>query len=113
MACDMAVEQIIESQKQPRLTQENTIRKDCLARMGEKPLCAEQVMKLLEEESFPYSIPELQAAFSLDDHSGWNAIPRDGVRSQWEQMLLDAAGKKAGKGKRGKTPGSLQNSLWN
>ena len=50
MACDMAVEQIIESQKQPRLTQENTIRKDCLARMGEKPLCAEQVMKLLEEE---------------------------------------------------------------
>lgn len=107
LACDMAVEQLIESQKQPRLAQENAIRKDCLTRMGEKSLSAEQIVKLLEAGSFPYTLPELQAAFAFDDHSGWNAIPTDGVRSQWEQMLLNTAKNKAGKGKRGTTPGSL------
>lgn len=107
LACDMAVEQLIEQEAQPRLAQENAVRRDCLARMGEKALSAEQIVRLLKEEFFPYSLPELQAAFAFDDHSGWAAIPRDGVRSHWEQMLLDAAQNKAGKGKRGTTPGSL------
>lgn len=111
LACDMAVEQLIEQEAQPRLAQENTIRKDCLIRMGKKSLSVEQIVKLLERGSFPYSFRELQAAFAFDDHSGWNAIPRDGLCSKWEQMLLDTAGKKAGKGKRGTTPGSLTEEL--
>jgi len=53
---------------------------------------------------------EMRAAFSFDDHSRWDESATGGLRSQWEQMLLDAAKNKAGKGKRGMTSGAAAES---
>ena len=103
IACDMAVEQMIERQAQPRLALENAVRKDCFDRMGSEPLPAERILELLEAGTFPYTMKEMRAAFSFDDHSRWDESATGGLRSQWEQMLLDAAKNKAGKGKRGTT----------
>ena len=47
LACDMAVEQMIERQAQPRLALENAVRKDCFDRMGSEPLPAERILELL------------------------------------------------------------------
>ena len=110
LACDMAVEQLIERQAQPRLTQEDAVRKDCFDRMGNEPLSAERIQELLETGVFPYTTEEMRAAFSFDDHSHWNGSTADGLRSQWEQMLLNTAKNKAGKGKRGTTSGSAAES---
>ena len=106
----MAVEQMIERQAQPRLALENAVRKDCFDRMGSEPLPAERILELLEAGTFPYTIEEMRAAFSFDDHSRWDESATGGLRSQWEQMLLDAAKNKAGKGKRGTTSGAAAES---
>ena len=71
IACDMAVEQMIERQAQPRLALENAVRKDCFDRMGNEPLPAERILELLEAGTFPYTMEEMRAAFSFDDHSRW------------------------------------------
>ena len=110
LACDMAVEQMIERQAQPRLALENAVRKDCFDRMGNEPLPAERILELLEAGAFPYTMEEMRAAFSFDDHSRWDESATGGLRSQWEQMLLDAAKNKAGKGKRGTTSGTAAES---
>ena len=110
IACDMAVEQMIERQAQPRLALENAVRKDCFDRMGSEPLPAERILELLEAGAFPYTMEEMRAAFSFDDHSRWDESAAGGLRSQWEQMLLDAAKNKAGKGKRGTTSGAATES---
>ncbi|MGN0978014.1 MAG: VWA-like domain-containing protein [Faecousia sp.] len=106
LACDMAVEQLIEREASSRLVQKNPVRTDCLARLGEKPLAAEQILALLREDVFPYSMEQLCAAFRFDDHSHWYQASSQGIRSQWEQLLVAAAGKKTGQGKRGSTSGS-------
>lgn len=87
LACDMAVEQMIERQAQPRLALENAVRKDCFDRMGNEPLPAERILELLEAGAFPYTMEEMRAAFSFDDHSRWDESATGGLRSQWEQML--------------------------
>ena len=110
LACDMAVEQMIERQAQPRLALENAVRKDCFDRMGSEPLPAERILELLEAGAFPYTMEEMRAAFSFDDHRRWDESATGGLRSQWEQMLLDAAKNKAGKGKRGTTSGAATES---
>ena len=112
IACDMAVEQMIERQAQPRLALENAVRKDCFDRMGNEPLPAERILELLEAGTFPYTMEEMRAAFSFDDHSRWDESATGGLRSQWEQMLLDAAKNKAGKGKRGTTSGAAVWDWW-
>ena len=63
LACDMAVEQMIERQAQPRLALENAVRKDCFDRMGNEPLPAERILELLEAGAFPYTMEEMRAAF--------------------------------------------------
>ena len=72
IARDMAVEQMIERQAQPRLALENAVRKDCFDRMGNEPLPAERILELLEAGTFPYTMEEMRAAFSFDDHSRWD-----------------------------------------
>lgn len=106
LACDMAVEQMIQKEAQPRLTQDDPIRQACFARMGEKPLSAEEIQKLLEQDTFPYTMEELQSAFCFDRHHDWDAAATQSLRSHWEGLLLGAAQKKVGKGKRGATAGS-------
>lgn len=105
LACDMAVEQLIDLELMPR-AQKSTVRKACLERLGEKPIPAEQILPMLREGAIPYPQEELEAQFRFDDHSFWQEPACQRTRSQWERLLADAAGKKAGQGKRGSTPGS-------
>lgn len=113
LACDMAVEQMMELEGLARLQTVNSVRQDCLSRLGEKVLPAEQIAAILRQDSFPYSLKQLEAAFRFDDHSCWEEPSTRGCRSQWEQLLLNAAGKKAGQGRRGTTPGKSEESLTN
>ena len=106
LACDMAVEQIIQKESQPRLIQEKSIRQACFARMGDNALSAEEIQKLLEQNTFPYTMEELEGAFCFDCHHGWKLAATQNLRRHWEGLLLGAAQKKAGKGKRGTTAGS-------
>lgn len=111
LACDMAVEHLIEREGQPRLAREDPVRKDCFARMGERPLSADQIFALLQEGVFPYDLDQLQDAFRFDDHSLWDRSCTESLRCQWERRLTDAAGKKAGRGRRGLTPGSGEEAI--
>lgn len=111
LACDMAVEQLIERESQPRLAVDSEVRKDCFARMGEKVMSAEQIFTMLRKGIFPYAQEELQEAFQFDDHSCWRATIPEGTRRQWERLLADAAGKKAGQGRRGTTPGAMEEAI--
>ena len=110
LACDMAVEQMIERQAQPRLALENAVRKGCFDRMGREPLSAERILELLETGAFPYTTEEMRGAFSFDDHGRWSEPVAGGLRGQWEQTLLDTAKNKAGKGKRGTASGAAAES---
>lgn len=111
LACDMAAEQLIELEAQPRLEREDPVRKVCFTLMGEKALSAEQILELLEQGVFPYETEQLQAAFYFDDHTGWEHSVAPGVRCQWEQLLMNTAKNKAGKGKRGFSPGSAEEEI--
>lgn len=111
LACDMAVEQLIQREEQPRLAQDNAIRQACFAQMGAQALSAEEIQKLLACNAFPYPLEELEGAFRFDDHHGWEFAATPGVRRHWESLLLDAARKKAGKGKRGATAGSAEETV--
>lgn len=107
LACDIAVEQLIEREGNWRLTIDNPVRRDCFARMGEKTLSAEQILAMLLKEKFPYTRQQLHLAFHFDDHR-WGPAADEGVRRQWERLLTEAAGKKAGQGRRGSSPGSME-----
>lgn len=111
LACDMAVEQIIAREKSPRLYQDNPVRSACLAQLGDAMLSAEKMAALLQEGRFPYSIEQLETAFRFDNHSRCQELSSQNCCEQWERLLVDAAGKKAGKGKRGTTAGSGEEAI--
>ena len=106
LACDMAVEQLIHQEAQLRLRQDNPVREECFTQIGEAALSTEQMLKLLEKNSFPYTLEQMEDAFRFDSHAGWDASASPGVRRQWEQLLLNAAKNKTGKGKRGSVSNS-------
>lgn len=106
LACDMAVEQILQRETFPRLCRKNPVAEECLAILGEDALSAEQICARLQHRQFPYSLEQMEAAFRFDDHSGWTGALPSGSRSKWERLLLEASGKKSGKGKRGSSAGS-------
>lgn len=106
LACDMAVEHLIEEEALPRLTLEHPVRQDCFAILGNRPLSAEQILTLLQKDAFPYTLPQLSHAFRFDSHGGWEVSATAEVRQQWGRLLLDAAKNKAGKGKRGTASGA-------
>ena len=98
LACDMAVEQLIEIQAQPRLVRSDPVRTNCFAVLGPKPLPAERIAVLLQQGGFPYSMEQLCAAFHFDDHSFWDHKPAAGVRSQWEQVQAYTGQSRQGSG---------------
>lgn len=74
LACDMAVEQIIQRQGIPRLNlPPHPVRADCFRRMGEGPLSAEGIRIMLAEGRFPHPVEEMAAAFAFDSHALWRA----------------------------------------
>lgn len=111
LACDIAVEQIIEQLGENRLVVYHPIHKACLELLKDHQYSAHRIFELLNSDFFPYTADELRAAFSFDDHSVWHEASHEGIRSRWEQLLLDAAKNKTGKGKRGSTPGSSEDSI--
>lgn len=111
IACDMAVEQLIEQQGMERLAVSNPIRQACLERLGDQPRSAQQIFQLLTTHFFPYTTEELQTAFAFDTHSVWQEVSHKGIRNHWEQLLLETAQNKIGRGKRGTTAGSSTEAI--
>lgn len=109
LACDIAVEQLIERQGLERLRTDNPVRTKCLARLGAQSLSAEQLVPLLEEGFFDCSAEELRRAFAFDDPAPWRRSP--GVRGQWEALLLSAAQNRSGGGKRGALSGAQEEAV--
>lgn len=96
LACDMAVENLMEKQEMPRLFDGKN--RDFLHNLDENLQSAEQIYEYLKENGSP---PEVDFAF--DDHS-WTSVGQ-GSRETWERQLLSAFGQKTGQGRRGRTPG--------
>lgn len=96
LACDMAVENLMEKQEMPRLFDGKN--RDFLHNLDENLQSAEQIYEYLKENGSP---PE--ADFAFDDHS-WISVGQ-GSRETWERQLLSAFGQKTGQGRRGRTPG--------
>lgn len=98
LACDLAVEKIIENQKMSRLSDGKN--REFLNSLGESILSAEQIYEYLKESG---SVPPPEA-FAFDDH-GWESAGQ-GSREKWERQLLAAFGQKTGQGRRGHSPGT-------
>ena len=96
LACDIAVENLIESQKIPRLCDGK--KRELPHGWDETLQSAEQIYEFLKEHSCPS-----EAVFSFDDHS-WSPSGC-GSREKWERALLAASGQKTGQGRRGSTAG--------
>ena len=98
LACDLAVENLIEHQKMPRLSDGKN--RELLNSLDESIFSAEQIYEYLKESG---SAPPPEA-FAFDDH-GWEPAGQ-GSREKWERQLLAAFGQKTGQGRRGHTPGA-------
>ncbi len=119
LACDMAVEQMIEREALPGLQislVENPVRERCFQLMGGKGLSAEQIYNMLGHSRFPYSLEELEEAFSFDDHSLWGA-QKDPVkiaqtRKKWEKVRAYTGANQQGRRRRvGREAGTDQEEL--
>ena len=98
LACDMAVEQILHREQQPRLEiSENAVRTRCLEQMGETPLGAEVIYEMLLKEAFSDPPAAMEAAFLLDDHSLWGLAGAEDQR-KWEHVLSYTSENRNGKG---------------
>lgn len=92
LACDIAVEQIIEKEKLSGLRlPENPVREQVLRVLGDRSPAAQEIYGMLEKHAFCCEEEELEAAFLFDDHSLWDAVTekehRAGLRKKWEKVL--------------------------
>ncbi|MCC8139547.1 MAG: VWA-like domain-containing protein [Lachnospiraceae bacterium] len=110
LACDIAVEQVIEAAGDPDPGFPGALAGKCLRLLGNFPLAAETIVQRLEEGRFPYSLQEMQAAFFFDDHTGWERKPTPAMQKRWENALLRIAGqsRKSGGRRRGVNPGIME-----
>lgn len=117
LACDMAVEHIIEREDVPELSiGEHPVRERCFWLMGERSLSAEEIYYLLNQKRFPFSMEELEAAFAFDDHSLWDRRndPIEIVRTKekWERAIARAGREKQEeKRRRGRKKGSGRETI--
>ena len=94
LACDMAVEQVIFRENQPRLEVFSEVRSHCLSILGAKTRSAAEIFALLEQDFFPYPQEILEKSFYFDDHSLWRAAPA--LREQWGKVLTFTNQKRRG-----------------
>ena len=92
LACDIAVEQMIEKEKLSGLKlPENPIREQVFRILGERSLAVQEIYGMLEKHAFSCDEKELAEAFLFDDHSLWDAVTeeehRAGLRKKWEKVL--------------------------
>lgn len=85
LACDLAVEQLIAREGQPRLAVPGDLRDRCLALLGPEPRSARELAGLLTDGFFPYEPAELARALAFDDHSLWRPDPDS--RARWGRVL--------------------------
>ncbi|MCD8361429.1 MAG: VWA-like domain-containing protein [Lachnospiraceae bacterium] len=113
LACDMAVEQIIEAEGIPELGFSEPLVTKCLHLLGNFPLAAETIAQRLEEGRFPYSLEEMREAFFFDNHACWMRKPAPAMQKRWEKALLRIAGqsRKGSGGRRGVNPGIMEEEV--
>ena len=110
LACDIAVEQIIRRERQPRLDAGETDAQNAVfAALGERSKSAEEIYEQLEK--LPGPLAELEAAFLFDDHHLWElAVPES--RSTWEHLLSYTGGsRRRGGGHAGTQAGAQKEQL--
>ena len=101
LACDMAVEQIIERERKERLSLSgDQVRSRCFAILGDIPMAAETIYEMLQKGDFPFPVPAMAAAFLFDDHHLWELAGRE-EQEKWQHVLTYVStnrrnGKKAG-----------------
>lgn len=107
LAADLAVEQVIERASSPRLTlKADAVRTKCFRMIGSKSPSIEELYEMLEQEAFPFSPEEMEAAFRFDDHARWVQDAKSCAegRRKWESLASGAgrggsrAGRNAGDG---------------
>lgn len=87
LACDMAVEQILHREAVSRLEiPQLPVKTACLHILGETPLDAVTICRMLEDGAFPYRMEAVEAAFCFDDHSLWERADPEMCR-KWEHIL--------------------------
>ncbi len=92
LACDMAVEQIIEREELSNLRlPSHRIREKCFQILGNKSFSAEQIYGMLEHGRFPFTEEEMAEAFAFDSHSLWNEqsdpVKIARTKRKWEKIL--------------------------
>ncbi|MDO5344633.1 MAG: VWA-like domain-containing protein [Lachnospiraceae bacterium] len=89
LACDMAVEQILQQEGLREGIPDSWVREACLGKLEGRSLSAEQIYSMLEEGIFPAATEEMEAAFCFDDHSFWRengGSEGAALRSKWEKI---------------------------
>ncbi len=96
LACDMAVEQLIERQGMERLSlPPSPVRAACFQALGERVRPVQEIVPLLQEGVFPFPLEALEAAFRFDDHGLWRKAD-SGTRETWERALAYAGAGRGG-----------------
>lgn len=87
LACDMAVEQILEREW---AGEGEKIKKECLGMLGGKGLSTQEIYEMLEQGRFPFETGEMEQAFYFDDHGLWvrNEEDQENLRKKWERILV-------------------------
>ena len=105
LACDMAVEQILERENQSRLARpQNPVFCRCLQILGDTPLPAEKIMEMLTCDMFPDPLPQMEAAFLMDDHHLWERVSHMGEET-WRHVLAYTSQNRRGGGQAGNQGG--------
>ena len=111
LACDLAVEQMIERQKIARLAVEpSPVRSGCFAVLGEKIHSVSEITALLRDSAFDFSFDEMEQAFHFDEHALWRESD-GGLRRTWERAMAFAGEGRTGKGRAGSLSGGEEDEI--
>lgn len=111
LACDLAVEQMIELQKIARLAAEpSPVRSGCFAVLGEKIHSVSEITALLRDGAFDFSFDEIEQAFHFDEHALWHESD-GGLRKTWERAMAFAGEGRTGKGRAGSLSGGEEDEV--
>lgn len=90
LACDMAVEQILEREWGFGTGDGAEVRRKCLALLGKKGLTVFQIYEMLEQKQFSYETAVMEQAFYFDDHGIWlkHVGNESELRKKWERLLV-------------------------
>lgn len=117
IACDVAVEQMIEGAGIKALeVPSNEVRKRCFRMLSDKSYSPQQIYRLLETGGLPGTAEEIRRAFFFDDHSLWendsSPAGRARTRRKWEKILAYTGQNKNDRRKRaGTKAGNDEESL--